>query len=489
MRITRRDMLGGAACTMLVGTRTASAQPGPPALSVQIAQALVSLNRSVVPPEVRERVGWTILDGLGVMRFGAGLAAVKPYLGNVAGRVGTPSGSVPAAGLTLAAENAAAANAFLIHAAEIDDSDLRGQLRASAVVLPTLLAAAEMADASGEAFVRALALAYTLQGRLAAAVPVPIQSRGWMASGVWGPPAAAAGAALLLELPPGRIASAMGLAGSDSGGLFQYLFDQTDEKRLIMARAARAAVESVRLAQAGEAGPPRILEGRAGIYALFAGQPAPDAATLTRDLAGMEGPLFIYPKLYAASHSIIPTLDGLAADLPNGFRWQDVESYVVRGDTGWRDTVGTKITDYSPPSSMIGAMINYGFVVSMFLIRGSVMPGDYAAAMADERIDALARRGSFEVQPTPSDLSVEFRMRGGAVHRARARTPGPRDRAPLDAARRLAKLEALTPDLGRPARERLIALCQGVHRAPSMRAWMRQVTATIRLPGRAGARS
>jgi 2-methylcitrate dehydratase PrpD len=441
---------------------------------------LHAVRNAPVPPLVAERIGWTLLDGFAVMQFGKGVATAEPFLRTFGDRVGAPVASVPVLGSQLAAESAAAVNAFLIHAAEIDDSDLRGQLRASAVVLPTALAAAELVDARGADFVRALALGYTLQGRFTAPIPVPIQSRGWMASGVWGPPAAAAAAALLMGLSPAQIASAIGLAGSDAGGLFQYFFDQSEEKRLIMARAARAAVESARLAQAGEIGPARIIEGRAGLYALFAGVPAPEATAFTSELAAMEGPLFIYPKLYAASHSIIPTLDGMAADLPRTFRWQDVASYVVRGDQGWADTVGSKIVDYKAPESTIGAMINYGFVVAMYLIRGSVMPADYSAALRDPRIDAFARRGSFEVQPSPSDLSVEFRMRDGRTYLAKAQTPGPRDQSPLDAQRRLQKVAALTPDWTAARRDQLAALCHSVAAAPSMRGWVRDVAALFR---------
>ncbi len=445
-----------------------------------IAMALHRHADAPVPDEVAKRISWTLLDGFAVMHFGARARGSAPFLSTMSCKLVSQHASVPALSLQLAPEDAAAINAFLIHAAEVDDSDLRGQLRASAVVLPAVLAAAEIADASGQEFVRALALGYTLQGRFTAPLSAPVQSRGWMASGVWGPPAAAAAAALLMKLPPSQIASAIGLAGSGSGGLFQYFYDQTEEKRLIVARAARTAIESVQLAQAGEIGPTRIIEGRAGLYALFAGQAAPSASVLTANLEAMEGPLFIYPKLFAASHSIIPSLDGMAADLPASFKWQEVASYVVRGDQGWADTVGSKMLDYSATQSPIGAMLNYPFVIAMFLIRRSVMPSDYPSAMEDPRVDAFARLGTFEVQKGPADLSIEFRMKDGSQQLVRARTPGPEDRAPLNTIGRQRKIAALTADLTILERRRLEELCHSVSEAKSMRAWVGEVTTVLR---------
>lgn len=475
----RSMMIMGGSALMCSGSSGWASELTPSSHSSSIATALYKLRNAPVPPMVAERVGWTLLDAFAVMHGGAKVAGTANFIGIMADRRGTPSASVPALSLHLAAESAAALNAFLLHASEIDDSDLRGQLRASAVVLPAIMATAEIADSSGADFIRALALGYTLQGRFVAPLRFPIQSRGWMASGVWGPPAAAGAAGLLMKLTPSQIASAIGLAGSGAGGLFQYFFDQTEEKRLIVARAARTSVESVRLASAGETGPIRIIEGQAGLYKLFSGEAAPNISVLTDDLGAMEGPLFIYPKLFAASHSIIPSLDGMAMDLPASFNWEDVDNYIVRGDQGWADTVGTKISNYAAPSSALGAMLNYGFVIAMYLIHGSVLPDDYAAALHDPRIDAFARRGVFEVQPGPADLSIEFRMKSGASFRVRARTPGLQDPAPLDVERRMRKVTQLTKDLSRENREALNELCHSVSTAKSMRDWVRKVAAVL----------
>lgn len=480
-RWSRRQVVGGAiAAVMLPSARPTSAASQ--SLSGSLAAALVALRGTPVPHEVAERTAWTLLDVMGTVVYGASLAGTRNFLNSVRARSGQPATMVFGAGTAAPIELAAAANAFLIHAAEIDDSDLRAQLRASAVIMPTALALAEAHDIDGAAFIRAAAMGYTLQGRLAAPLG-PIQRFGWMASGVWGPPAAAAMAADMMGLSAPQMVSAMGLAGSASGGSFQYFFDQTEEKRFIVARAARTAVESAMLASAGEAGPPFIFEGQAGLYRLFGDRvlKAPDAATLVANLGNLEGPLFILPKFYAASHSIIPTLDGIAADIPHAIDAAAVERIVVKGDAGWASVLADKINDFAPPATLIGAMINYSFVVALFLARRSLMPDDISeAVIRDPATIALARKTRFETVAGPADLSVEIAMADGTRYLARARTPAVGKPAAFHQTERLAKFQGLTADrLSAERRNRLKALCLGVGTVPSMRGWARDVQRVI----------
>lgn len=477
--LRRRELLAAAAALPIVAYGSeppsragASAGAGAlPSHAQALGHAIAALRTTPVPSPVAERLAWTLLDGVAVMRYSSRLHASEPFVRSLSDRVGTPAASVPALRLTLAAENAAAVNAFLLHATEIDDSDLRGQLRASSVVLPAILAMAEAVDCSGTDFVRAASLAYSVQGRLS----TPLQPRGWMSAGVFGPPAAAAAAAFLMDQPAAVIASAIGLAGSASSGLFQYYYDQTEDKRIIVARGARIAVESARLAALGEVGPPRIVEGRAGLYPLFAGSPAPDAAVLTTGLDALEGPLYLRPKFHSASQSIIPTLDGLAEDLPPDFRPDDVEFFVVRGDKRFGDTIGEKIQRYERPATVMGAMLNYNFAVAMYLVRRSVMPSDYPVALADERIHRFAALARFEASAPPDALDIEFRMRDGRRHLVHARKHGRHEPAPLDRERRLQKFAALSSDLEPAARQRMLDLCLQVDTARSMRQWMGQL--------------
>lgn len=473
--LTRRGLIAGSAAAV-IALRPGRAMADVSAYSHAraIAEAIAALPFTA-PEDITARVGWTLADAFASILYATTLAdamAGARYLAN-----GRSEAIVPAAGYAAAAPHAAAASAYLLHAAEIDDSDLRGQLRASAVVLSAALAAAQATDSRGGEFVRAAALGYTLQGRFAAPVG-PIQGRGWMASGVWGPPAAAAAVAMLCRLGIDETEAAIALAAAGAGGLFQYYFDQSDEKRLIVARAARAAVESAGLAVLGERGAARVIEGRAGLYALFGGGAAPDTDHFTRNLEALEGPLFVRPKYFAASHSIIPTLDGLVAVAPKGVAAEQVERIIVRGDPAWGAVIGDKINSFEPPRTRIGAALNFSYVIALWIVNGRVLPMDYTqAALRDKKVLSLARLASYENAPG-ENLSIEIALKNAPSIRAAAIDPAPDAPAPLDKERRLAKFHALAQvRLSSKSAAQLLAHCLDVANARSMRSWMTRAQA------------
>ncbi|WGM40631.1 MmgE/PrpD family protein [Caulobacter sp. NIBR1757] len=472
LKTTRRAFVAGAATGLAVPA--GPTQAAQPSLAQSLAAATVASRDRPVPSEVLDRTVWSVIDCLGAMIFAAGTPEVGPFMTLVGSRRGKPRARVLGAGVTAAVEYAAAGGAFLIHANEMDDGDMRSQLRASSVIMSTALAMADALDQSGPAFLRSAALGYTLQGRLAAPQG-PTQGRGWMTSGVWGPPAAGAMAADAMGLGADQITSAIALAASASGGSFQYFHDQTEEKRLVVARAARSAVEAALLARSGEIGARHILEGPAGLYRLFGGKDGmpPTVEALTGDLWRLEGPLFIHPKYFAASQSIIPSLDGIAADLPD-LRAAEIETFTVRGDASWAPVLADKIDRFAPPATRIGAMMNFSYVLGLVLVRGTAMPGDYAD-LPDAAAVVLARKGRFQLDPEAAVLRIDFTMKDGRVLSSLARYPGPQDIAPLEASRRIAKFNALTSRIEEKRRVALLEACRALPGESSMRRWIGRV--------------
>jgi 2-methylcitrate dehydratase PrpD len=85
-------------------------------------------------------------------------------------------------------------------------------------------------------------------------------------AGVFG---AAAGVCVVLGLD--EVSSALGLAGSHAGGLFEFLGSGAEVKRLHAGKAARDGLLSAHLAARGVTGPASVLEGGNGYFHAFAG--------------------------------------------------------------------------------------------------------------------------------------------------------------------------------------------------------------------------
>jgi len=144
----------------------------------------------------------------------------------------------------------------------------------------TVVVPAAVAIAMGEKTTGSQLLAAVLKGTQAAArigrAAGPGHFRTYQATSTCGAFGAALGAAALLQLDPPQMVSAMGNAGSNAGGLWQFLDDGSLTKQWHAGRAAEAGVVSAQLAAHGLTGPGRILEGRKGFFKAMCPDAAPD---------------------------------------------------------------------------------------------------------------------------------------------------------------------------------------------------------------------
>lgn len=174
--------------------------------------------------------------------------------------------------------------AFLIgglaHILEMDDLHRRSVTHPGCVVAPAVLALASRERSSGPAVLDSVLRGYEAVARIGMAVG-PAHYRIWHSTATCGPFGAAMAAADLLGLDDAQTVHALGNAGTQSSGLWQFIETGAMSKHLHAGRAAEAGVTAAELAALGFTGPPAILEGSRG---LFAGAcPDPDPGAVTRD--------------------------------------------------------------------------------------------------------------------------------------------------------------------------------------------------------------
>lgn len=201
--------------------------------------------------------------------------ATEKYLAQTA----TPGGPVVTRALLGAseyqAEHSALLDAVAAHALDYDDYAFANH--PSSIMVPAILAAAQIVGSDGPAMITAYAAGYEVWAEVMAREPDHLHSKGWHPTATFGPLGAAAAVASLLGLSATETSHALGLATSYGGGVMENFGSMT--KPYHAGRAAEAGMRCCFLAQSGMTASPTAIEGPKGLLAAL----SPDRnADLTR---------------------------------------------------------------------------------------------------------------------------------------------------------------------------------------------------------------
>lgn len=222
-----------------------------------------------LPREVIDAAKRCVVDTLGVS-----LAGSREHIAHLAREhVQVDHGCGPCTLLRAAeqrsATGAAMANAVAAHALDFGDTSYAGIVHGSALVWPSVLAAAEREDISGSELLAAFICGVEVEYTLVLALTNALYWRGWWSTAVLGTIGAAAGAARALRLDSAATAHALRLAACHAFGLRAVL--DTTAKPYLCGRAAQSGVDAALCARAGVVGPNQALEGEPGLAAVFNG--------------------------------------------------------------------------------------------------------------------------------------------------------------------------------------------------------------------------
>ena len=170
----------------------------------------------------------------------------------------------------------------LAHTLEIDDLHNDSVTHPGCVVIPLAWYLARRQGASGREFLTAVLHGYEAMTRVGMTVGAA-HYKVWHNTSTCGPFGAAMAAATLLGLDGRRTVWALGNAGTQSCGLWEFLSDGAMSKHLHTARAAEAGFSAATLAARGFTGARRILEGGRGFFAALCPDAAPDALLAAPD--------------------------------------------------------------------------------------------------------------------------------------------------------------------------------------------------------------
>ncbi|MNF33103.1 MmgE/PrpD family protein [compost metagenome] len=366
----------------------------------RLAKFCVDTRFEDLPPALVEQAKRHILD-----TFGATLAGADSEVAKTARQVfedETGDTLVWSTRQRVGAAQAAMLNGIAAHALELDDTG--GCDHSGAVVLPAVMAAVSMAGqpVSGREFITAVVIGYEVGRRVLEACGgySAHNGAGWHSTATCGVFGAAAASARIFRLNAGQTLSALGIAGSFSGGLWAFIHDGSQSKKLHSGRAAEGGLLAARFAQQGISGPTRLFEDVWGgfLQTLASATSTPEA--LDADLGAVWKLARCSIKPYAScrgTHSAIDAL-GLLLDQLN-VPVDQVEDIQVSLCSFLKDMCGGQDV-----GTLAAAQMSLAYALAARLVHGHCRLQAYDdEARNDPRIVQWMSRIRLEVDPLLSE--------------------------------------------------------------------------------------
>jgi 2-methylcitrate dehydratase PrpD len=289
---------------------------------------------------------------------------------------------------------AALVNGAASHVVEQDDVHNGAVFHPATVVFPAVLATAQQTGASGRDVMAASVVGYEAGVRIGAFLGRS-HYRIFHTTGTAGTLAAAAAVAHLLGADEETMLQALGSAGTQAAGLWEFLRDAADSKQLHTAKAAADGLLSAYIARDGFTGARRILEGEQGVAAGMSSDA--DPTKLVDGLGERWMVLETSFKFHAACRHTHPAADALLQAMQeHQLAADDIERVRARVHAAAIDVLGP-VTD---PQTIHQSKFSMGFVLALAALRGRAGVNDFTeAALEDDELRTFHDRVEMVLDP------------------------------------------------------------------------------------------
>ena len=391
-------------------------------LAARIARSVVAVSAQDLPAEVTGKVKLCLIDLIGCAFESRdlpwsrqALQLAEPVQGKSGGAtiIGSPG--------SFAFGDAAFANAVMGHGLVREDMHSGSISHLGIVVLPALLALAQVRRVSGRDFLAAAVAGYEVGAQVGRAVMDAEVAKIHRPTGITGPVAAAAAGSRLLGLNIEQTTSAIALGANTAAGFNQWAHTGGSEMFFHAGFAARNALTAVRLAECGAFASPSALDGEAGLF-----------AALSKRSAASQVELFkAAPEILCVYHKPVPACNFAQTASQAALRIareaisavDRIASITVRVPRAGALYPGC---DYTGPfAHILQAKMSIQYNVAAALIEGGVSEKNFNL-LNDSRLHKLIGLMTLEVDdemtrayPGKQGGEVEVRWSGGATQRLR----------------------------------------------------------------------
>jgi len=367
------------------------------AVAEKLARQAAAVDAAGLPENVRERADELLIDVVGLCVAARNTDYVRALKAGM--DTGGPCTAIGHAE-TFSAGNAAAINGTATHGEDFDDTFEGGPVHSSTVILPAVLAAAERFQLDGKDVLAGFVAGVEVLCRLSMVIPKAIHKSGFHPTGVLGAMAATLAVARAMRLNERQTVDALGIAGSMTGGIIEYLAEGAWTKRLHPGWAANSAIQAARLGQQGFLGPRTVFEGTHGLYYAFARNTQGDYDVLFRDFGKDWFTSRITFKPYATGTMNQPYVDCALRLAKKGFKAEDVKDVLCETAEGYVHRLWDPLPAKQRPANDYAAKFSAPFNIAVaFVTGGAGLAAFTEETVRDERILALAGKVKYVVDP------------------------------------------------------------------------------------------
>jgi 2-methylcitrate dehydratase PrpD len=285
----------------------------------------------------------------------------------------------------------------LTHILETDDLHRASVTHPGCVVVPAVFALAEREESDGQKMLKAILHGFESMCRIGAGVG-PSHYRIWHNTATCGPFGSAMAAATLLDLNADQTMHALGNAGTQSSGLWEFMETGAMSKHLHAGRAAEAGVVAADLAKLDFTGPPKILEGEKGFFEATCLDSVPEKVTANPDAPWQLTQTSIKP--WPCCRHTHPAIDA-ALELRQVLAGRDIAS--VHVDTY---EAAMDVCDRPHPDSEYAAKFSIYHCVAAALDGGEVVFDSFSEASRDRLSGLREKITTVKAEPYASNYPI-----------------------------------------------------------------------------------
>ncbi len=341
-----------------------------------LSSYIANLQYEQLPPAVVDMAKVAVMDWLGSVLAGSRQKPAQIAAGMVKKEGGNPQATLIGFDAKFSVSQAALVNGVSSHILEMDDLHRDSILHPAAPIISAAAAMAENERSTGKDFITAVVAGYETGIRIAEAI-TPSHYYYWHTTGTCGTFGAAAAAAKIYSLNEEATQNALGSAGTQAAGLWEFLQDGAMSKHLHPGKAAMNGVQSVLLAWEGFTGAQKILEGKKGFFKATASEI--DESKAIKDLGEDYRILGNSYKIYPSCRHTHGIVDLGIEMVKEGVKAFDIAKIKVKTYSIARDIVGNP-----DPKTSFEAKFSLPYCLARALVDGDLVLESFDPAVIND---------------------------------------------------------------------------------------------------------